>query len=387
MRHYETDPLLKTLPERPGPPLAVPIRIFEAKLPDGVPAYRWDETAKTMAALLRYGYGVPHYRQEKLQQDLGIPIADSVLQELSEVVADCGHAPYRNLRTLAAQGDQMHLDDTICRILELMKENKEKKPERVGIFTTALISKVGEHEIALFTSGRNHMGENIESLLKERSAELAPPRLMTDGTGVLPKKLNAILGNCLTHGRRQFADIKDNFPIEVEYVIDRFAEIYHFDALAQKKAMSDDARLKFHIENSGPVIKTLKAWCTDQTVSKKCEPNSGLGKAIKYLDKRWEKLTHFLRVPGAPLSNDIVERLIKRCVLHRKNSMFYKTQHGAVLGDILMTLIHTAVRASKNPFDYLTALQLHRTLATKNPQDWLPWTYESSKAAINKLSK
>jgi transposase len=362
-------------------------KIFEASLPDGVPPYRWDETAKTMAALLRYGYGVPHYRQERLQRDLGIPISDSVLQELSEQVADSGHAPYQALRTLSAQGVQMNLDDTTCRILEIIKENKEKKPDRVGIFTTALISKVGEHEIALFTSGRNHMGENIAELLKKRAPDLPPPRLMTDGTNVLPKKLEAILGNCLTHGRRQFADIKESFPTEVQYVIERLAEVYRFDAIALESAMSDEARLKYHVENSGPVIEALKAWCRDQIVSKKCESNSGLGKAIKYLEKRWGELTLFLRVPGAPLSNDIVERLIKRCVLHRKNSLFYKTQHGAVIGDILMTLIHTAVRAGKNPFDYLTALQRHRSLAVKNPDAWLPWTYQASLASVKQPKK
>ena len=357
-------------------------KVFEASLPEGVPPYRWDETAKTMAALLRSGYGVPHYRQEKLQRDLGMPIADSVLQELSEQVADCGHAPYRVLYNLSAQGIQMNLDDTTCRILDLIRENKENDPERRGIFTTALISKVGDYEIALFKSGRNHMGENIEELLKNRREDLSPPRIMTDGTNVLPGNLKAILGNCLTHGRRQFADIKEGFPMEVQYVIDRFAEIYRFDAIAQEMAMSDEDRRDYHAKNSGPVIENLKAWCQDQIISKKCEPNSGLGSAIKYLDKRWEKLTHFLRIPGAPLSNDVVERLIKRCVLHRKNSLFYKTQHGAVIGDILMTLIHTTVRAGKNPFDYLTELQRHRTLVVRNPDAWLPWNYQATLAAL-----
>ena len=32
------------------------------------------------------------------------------------------------------------------------------------------------------------------------------------------------------------------------------------------------------------------------------EPNSDLGQAISYLQNHWDKLTLFLRVPGAPLS-------------------------------------------------------------------------------------
>jgi len=41
------------------------------------------------------------------------------------------------------------------------------------------------------------------------------------------------------------------------------------------------------------------------------EPNSGLGQAIAYLLKHWEKLTLFLREPGAPLDNNLCERALK----------------------------------------------------------------------------
>ena len=57
---------------------------------------------------------------------------------------------------------------------------------------------------------------------------------------------------------------------------------------------------------------------------KKVEPNSGLGDAIHYMLKRWEPLTRFLSVPGAPLDNNITERGLKTAILHRKNSLSYK---------------------------------------------------------------
>ncbi|MFO8002854.1 transposase, partial [Thioalkalivibrio sp.] len=71
------------------------------------------------------------------------------------------------------------------------------------------------------------------------------------------------------------------------------------------------------------------------------EPNSGLGKAIKYMLKHWKKLTRFLEVPGTPLDNNIAERALKYAILHRKNALFYKTQNGAKVGDLFMSLIHT----------------------------------------------
>jgi len=79
-----------------------------------------------------------------------------------------------------------------------------------------------------------------------------------------------------------------------------------------------------------------------QLDDRKVEPNSGLGEAITYMLKHWQKLTLFLRVAGAPLDNNLCERILKKAILHRKNSYFYKTENGARVGDTFMSLIHTA---------------------------------------------
>jgi len=87
-------------------------------------------------------------------------------------------------------------------------------------------------------------------------------------------------------------------------------------------------------------------------------------------------------VPGAPLDNNIVEQALKRVILHRKKSLFYKTLHGAYIGDMYMSLIHTCILDGSNPFDYLTELQKHSSAVFKNPSQWMPWNYESTIAAI-----
>ena len=80
----------------------------------------------------------------------------------------------------------------------------------------------------------------------------------------------------------------------------------------------------------------------------------------------------FLRQAGAPLDNNVCERSLKKAILHRKNSLFYKTEKGAEVGDLFMSLIHTAELCGANPFDYLTQLQRH---ADELKQDWMPWNY------------
>ena len=98
------------------------------------------------------------------------------------------------------------------------------------------------------------------------------------------------------------------------------------------------------------------------------------GKAITYLLRHWRPLTLFLRQAGAPLDNNIVESALKRAVLHRKNALFYRTLHGAEVGDLFMSLIHTCQLCGTHSFDYL--IELHATLRNwpPNPRNGCPGT-------------
>jgi transposase len=78
------------------------------------------------------------------------------------------------------------------------------------------------------------------------------------------------------------------------------------------------------------------------------------------------------------LSNNIVEAALKIPIRIRKNAMFYKTEHGASIANILLSLIETARRADVNPVDYLVALQENKSDVFKNPEAWVPWRYQES---------
>jgi hypothetical protein len=160
-------------------------------------------------------------------------------------------------------------------------------------------------------------------------------------------------------------------------VIETLAEVYKNDEMSKEQNMSPQERLRFHQAESGPLMEKLNLWLNDQLDEKKVEPNSGLGKAISYMLKHWEPLTLFLRVPNAPLDNNLCEQALKKAVLHRKNALFYKTEHGAYIGDLFMSLIYTCNLNDVNPFDYLTRLQRNSTQVFKNPKNWMPWNYKS----------
>ena len=75
---------------------------------------------------------------------------------------------------------------------------------------------------------------------------------------------------------------------------------------------------------------------------------------------------------------------MKKAILHRKNSLFYKTPNGARVGDLFMSLIYTCELCNVNPFDYLTELQRHAGELATNPACWMPWNYRQ---AIDDISE
>jgi hypothetical protein len=354
-------------------------QVFTAQEPEGVGPEKYDETAGAMIAQLKYGSGVPFYRLEKLESQLGIPLPAATQWEIVEDVAEVIKPACEELIRQAAQGEVMHNDDTSMRVLKMEREPGD---DRTGVFTSGIVSTREGGQIALYFTGRQHAGENLAEVLKQRAATIPGPIQMCDALSRNAPKLNAgaeiLLANCMAHGRRQFVDVAGNFPEQCRYVLEMLGEVYGHDAEAREKRMTPDRRLQFHQEYSSPVITKLHNWLAAQIAQRRTEPNSGLGKAIKYLLNHWRPLTLFLRVAGAPLDNNIVERALKRAVLHRKNALFYRTLHGAQVGDLFMSLIHTCQLCGANSFDYLTELQRHARELASNPAEWMPWNYRQT---------
>ena len=83
----------------------------------------------------------------------------------------------------------------------------------------------------------------------------------------------------------------------------------------------------------------LKGWLATQMDAHLVEPNGSLGKAMVSMQRHWETLTRFLSVPGAPIDNNLAERVLKLFIRQRKNSLFYKSTHSAYIASVLTSLI------------------------------------------------
>lgn len=361
--------------------------IFTAPLPAAVASLpKYDSSCASMIAVLRFGNGMPHFRLEGLQASLYIPLPDATQWDIVSKAAPSPRAVFEELIRQAAQAPLLHSDDTPMKVLSLMKERARAeaggaKPVAKAINTSGIVAVLQNNEneqrkVVLFFTGHAHAGKNMERVLAHRAEELQPAMQMCDALAAnVAGEFTTILANCLAHGRRQVADVAEQFPEAARYVIEALAEVYKHDATCREEALSDAQRLSFHQQHSLSVMDGLERWMAEQFDKRLVEPNSGLGKALHYLIRHWDALTLFLRKVGAPLDNNLCEQVLKRAIIHRKGSLFYKTVRGAEVGDIYMSLIHTCRLCDVNPFDYLNALQQRAQEVIAAPANWLPWNF------------
>lgn len=361
--------------------------VYTAPSPEGVGEEKYDATATSMVGLLKYGVGTPFNRIEKLQDGLKIPLPAATQWDLVQAAAKTLAPAHEELMNQAAQATVLYNDDTTMKVLQLTRAQRaaaladDVKGERTGVFTSGIVATETGHKIALFFTGVRHAGENLNAVLARRSPDLPAPIQMCDGLSRnVPSDFDTVLGSCLAHARRKHVELAESFPAEVRLVLETLREVYITDARARNDGLTPDQRLALHQQESAPRMAALEQWMLAQLNQHIIEPNSTLGAALLYMKKRWVELTLFLRVAGAPLDNNVCERALKKTILHRNNAFFYRTLNGARVGDIFMSMIHTAELNRIGPFDYLVALQRNALIVAANPADWMPWNYQATLA-------
>jgi len=285
---------------------------------------------------------------------------------------------YEHLKHCAADSQLAYHDDTTARILSMIKENQQDNPKRKAMYTTAMVFE-GRYPICLFVTGRQHAGENLDDIIDYRDEALDPIMQMSDGLAANKLKNNdSIWINCIIHGRRNFIDIESVFPEECHYAIDVIGKIYHHEAQIKKQGLNAQKRLEFHQMQSRPIMDEFKAEMQKQLDEHWVEENSRLGGAYNYMLKRWDKLTRFLHIVGAPLDNNTAERAIKSLIRYRNNSLFFKNEHGAYIADVIISLVETCRMNEQNPEDYLMMLMKNKSSVFAHPEQWLPWNYKNT---------
>ena len=177
--------------------------------------------------------------------------------------------------------------------------------------------------------------------------------VVCDGYGVydtLASELPALkLVQCWSHVRRKFVEIETGFPVETEQILGLIRELYAIEDGCPRGPDGDELRRTRRATESRAVLARIQRWC----VEVRCLPESGLGRAIKYMTKRWSRLTRFLDDPRLPLDNNGAERALRGPVVGRKNHYGSRSRRGTEVAAILYSLLESAKLVGLNPTAYL----------------------------------
>lgn len=354
--------------------------VFSANIPTHVHQEKYHPSFKAILALQKYYMAMPFHRQEHVQSLIGFPIPSSTQWQLMEELAGCALLVFPTLEILAANGSLIHNDDTVLRIVDTIRHNRQNPDKkRTGMYTTGILAQNGAHKIALFYNSQRHSGENMERLLNKRQKNNGVVIQMCDALSHnIPETHDTIVCNCLSHGFRKFDELQAFYPEHCLPIMKWLSIPFKRDEESKQLGHDEEQRLVYHQRHSLPAMLEAKEYMESLLSSKQVEPNESLGKAIKYMLRHWEKLTRFLQIPGAPIHNNDMERGLKIPIRGRNTWLFYKTEYGAMVGGVLTSIIYTCELSGINPFEYLIALQVYKDQIVKEPKAWLPWNYENT---------
>lgn len=156
---------------------------------------------------------------------------------------------------------------------------------------------------------------------------------------------------CWAHGRRRLvlaAKAGDALAIEgLQKIGQLFAVERMSDRVLDTTEQCKERRLKY----SKPILDEIRAWLDEH--KKTIPPKTPLGQALGYLHRQWHRLCLFLDDGRIELTNNRVEREIRKLVLGRRNWLFTWQDDGGKRTATILTIIGTCIAHDINPRPYL----------------------------------
>jgi transposase len=156
---------------------------------------------------------------------------------------------------------------------------------------------------------------------------------------------------CWAHARRRFvlaARGGDLLALEALRIIKR---LFVVERKSLEARDSVQQRLARRQEHSKAVLETLSAWAAQHRGQ--IPPKSLLGSALGYLARQWHRLVLFVDDGRIELTNNRVERELRKLVLGRKNWLFTWGDLGGVRTATILTVVGTCIAHGVNPRAYL----------------------------------
>jgi transposase len=316
-----------------------------------------------------YEEAVPYERMERLAAQQGVPLAANTLAASVGRLVDLFDPIVRHVREACFSSTYQALDATSIRVLD---------PEHpLGVRTGALWLITGAHRYACFVYAPSAEAEHLEALFAGRSLG----SVMCDGsaTNNCVDRAGARRGGCNAHARRKLVEALRLGDARAVEGLSLYAGIFHVDAESLRLGESAEARFARRQTDAAPLVAKLREWVDRQRGE--VEPKTPLGRALGYMHRQWKRLTEFLRDPLMDLTNNEVERDLRRWVLDRKVWMFVGHDASARRAADALTIITTCKKFGIEPRSYVRDTLAKLLAGEKRLEALLPENYVATRAA------
>lgn len=317
-----------------------------------IPGGRYSADFAVSVAIDKYADQIPLQRQVTRMARSGLTVTAGTLSDQLIALAKILEPTYDALFTRLLEGPILHVDETGW----LLAPNGVKlgrKRHRKRRFTATVWGLCSEQYAyyALLDSKSTQAGRSLldtySGVLVADGYQVYETLSKADEEGQPPR---FTLVNCWAHCLRKFRDLEE---ARCQPVLQWIRELYEIEREVEGPfpggPQAWEERRKLRQEKSQPILEEIRAWAFQQGGLHQ----SGFGKAIQYMMKRWDRLTHFARDGRIPLDNNRVERALRGPVIGRKTHFCSRSERGAKTAAVLYSLVETARLNGLDPAQYL----------------------------------
>lgn len=299
----------------------------------------------------KYCYHLPLYRQEQIWRELDVHIPrNSMCRWVMRLGESCAPVVEELMEQIKAL-PHLHIDETPVTVIneKNKKEADQDKPSHkcyMWIYTN--------NEAVVYDYQSSRAGICAYNMLEDYQGYIQTDAYA--GYNQLFATDQRISVGCWAHARRKFTDVikatgKSKKNRNSDQILKLIGKLYQYEKHCLVEKLTNEQRFHYRLENSEPVLKTLKSTLKD--LAPKTPPQGLLGQAVAYSLNNWIQLTNFLLDGCIPIDNNEAERKIKPFTIGRKNWLFCSNSKGASASANLYSLIESAKLYHLKTFDYL----------------------------------
>jgi len=338
-------------------------KIITADLPT-LPIPNGNAGASLLAFLLvsKFADHLPFYRQVQIFKREGIKIAESTITGWFSHVCRLLEPLYAHMLAQLKETEYIQADETPIPVQSSHKKGATHK----GYHWVYHLPREG---IVVFDYQKSRSKSAPEATLKDFSG-----CLQTDGYAAydeLGKDKAVVHLGCMAHARRKFDQALDNDKKRASYMLEQIQKLYALERKADKQEMTAKQRLSLRQEQANPILEEIKLWLKEQYGQ--VLPKSGIGKAIGYMLRQWDKLCRYTENGSWKIDNNGVENKIRPVALGRKNYLFAGSHQAAQQAAMIYSFLGTCKINGVEPLNWLkTTLENIQDCKVNQIQSLLP---------------